>query len=241
MAFVCVAVIAPLETGLTRSPTVRMKLVLVVVAPSVTLTVIVVRPDCPVAGVIDSVRLAPEPPTVMFALGMIVVLPEVAVTVREEVAVSASPTVTTMPLIIVFELVPWSAIAAMVGAAVAHRSITTPDEPAVLESPPLPELATVDRAALMPRPMPPRAYVTLEPVNVLVSPVDVPLAPPPEPPMRAVPAEPVVPLLPCPVVAVPPAPPVPLYEAPPPPPEPPSPPATPFNVNVLAPVAPSPP
>ena len=157
VAFVCVAVIEPLETGLTRSPTVRTKAVLAVVAPSVTLTVIVEVPDCPVAGVIESVRLAPEPPTVMFAFGTTVVLLDVAVTVSEPTAVSASPTVTAMPLIVVFELVPWSAIAATVGIAVAQRSMTTPEEPAVLASPPLPELATVACAAAVPRPEPPRA------------------------------------------------------------------------------------
>ena len=103
---VYVGVITPLDVGLTRSPTVSTNVVLVVVAPSVTLRVIVEVPDCPEAGVIVTVRLAPEPPSTMLAVGITVVLLDVADVVNEATAVSASATVKAIAPVAVLLFVP---------------------------------------------------------------------------------------------------------------------------------------
>ena len=62
-------------------------------SPSVTVRVMVVVPVCPAAGLIVTVRLAPDPPSTRLALGTNGRFEEVAVTVRLAVGVSASPTV----------------------------------------------------------------------------------------------------------------------------------------------------
>ena len=103
---VYVGVITPLDVGLTRSPTVSTNVVLVVVAPSVTLRVIVEVPDCPEAGVIVTVRLAPEPPSTMLAVGITVVLLDVADVVSEATVVSASATVKAIAPVAVLLFVP---------------------------------------------------------------------------------------------------------------------------------------
>ncbi|MFM9125446.1 MAG: hypothetical protein ACKOSO_09980 [Actinomycetota bacterium] len=172
--------------------------------------VIVEVPDWPLAGTIVKVRFAPDPPNVMLAFGTTVVLLEVAATVSAVVALSASAIVKATLLRVVFEFVAWSAIAPTVGEAEAQRIATVPLEPVVLASPPLPELATAAAAAAGPRPTPPFAYVTLDPVKLLALPVGVPPLPPPEPPTRVVPVEPEAPFEPCPAVPAPPVPAVPL-------------------------------
>ena len=73
--------------------TVRPKLVLVVNEPSLTVTVIVAVPVCPVAGVTVMVRLEPEPPKAMPLLGTNVGFEEVPDTVRLPAEVSWSLTV----------------------------------------------------------------------------------------------------------------------------------------------------
>ena len=50
--------------------TVTKKLVLVLLGPSFTVTVIVAAPVCPAAGVTVTVRLAPLPPNTIFRLGI---------------------------------------------------------------------------------------------------------------------------------------------------------------------------
>ena len=74
-------------------PTVIVKLVLVTNVPSVTLSVIVETPVCPLAGVTVTVRLVSVPPMTTFALGTKVVLDEVLLTDRMVVFNSASPIV----------------------------------------------------------------------------------------------------------------------------------------------------
>src|SRR6185437_6422701 len=49
--------------------TVNVKALFAVLVPSLTVTVIVAVPDLPDAGVTVTVRLAPEPPKTMFAVG----------------------------------------------------------------------------------------------------------------------------------------------------------------------------
>jgi hypothetical protein len=61
--------------------------------PSSTDTVTVAVPACPTTGVRVIVRVAPDPPRLMFASGRTVWLELVAVTVRAPAAVSASETV----------------------------------------------------------------------------------------------------------------------------------------------------
>jgi hypothetical protein len=70
--------------------------VFVVFIPSFTETVINALPVAFEAGVTVIVRLVPLPPSVMFAFGTTVVLPEVAETVRLAGAVSGSPIVNAM-------------------------------------------------------------------------------------------------------------------------------------------------
>ena len=69
------------------------KLVLVLWGPSFTVTVIVVLPVCPVAGVTVTVRLAPPPPNTMFPIGTNIGLDEDALNCRLAAATSASSTV----------------------------------------------------------------------------------------------------------------------------------------------------
>lgn len=61
--------------------------------PSLTVTVIVAEPNCKVAGVTLTFRLAPDPENTMFALGARVGFEEVPDTVRLDAEVSISPMV----------------------------------------------------------------------------------------------------------------------------------------------------
>ena len=100
------AVVVP--TRLAVPLTVTVKLVAVLNVPSFTVTVIVVTPVCPLAGMIVTVRALPEPPKLIPAvlLGTSVGLDELPVTVKLTAAVSASPTVklngpTDTPVVVV--------------------------------------------------------------------------------------------------------------------------------------------
>ena len=85
--------------------------------PSLTVTVIVVVPLKLVAGVIVTVRFAPDPPKAMLALGTSVVLEELPDSVRLLTLVSTSPTVKAIAEVGTFSLVDWFAMSAMVGAS----------------------------------------------------------------------------------------------------------------------------
>src|SRR4029077_10593100 len=73
--------------------TVTTKLVLVLLGPSFTVTVMVALPVCPPAGVTATVRLAPLPPNTIFPLGTSPGLDDAALNCRFAAATSASPTV----------------------------------------------------------------------------------------------------------------------------------------------------
>jgi hypothetical protein len=99
--------------------TVRVKVVLVVSAPSLTVRVRVAVPVWLAAGVTVTVRLAPLPPNTMAALGTKVVFEDVPLIVRLATAVSASPTVkasgpTAVPIGVV-----WFVTVVIVGAVFA--------------------------------------------------------------------------------------------------------------------------
>ena len=72
---------------------------------SLTVTVIVVVPLCPVAGVIVTVRFAPLPPKTMFASGTNVVLLDEPVTVSAPTLLSISPIVKPIAPVGVFSFV----------------------------------------------------------------------------------------------------------------------------------------
>src|SRR6266513_509459 len=73
--------------------TVTTKLVLVLLGPSFTVTVMVVLPVCPAAGVTVTVRLAPLPPNTIFPLGTSPRLDDAPLNCRFAGATCASPTV----------------------------------------------------------------------------------------------------------------------------------------------------
>ena len=73
--------------------TVTVKVLLVVISPSETLTVMVAEPVLFAAGVIAIVLLAPDPPKTMPPAGISVVLDDVPVTVSEVTEASTSPIV----------------------------------------------------------------------------------------------------------------------------------------------------
>ena len=69
-------------------PTVRTKLSLAELTPSLTVIVIVVVPDCPAFGVTVTVRFVPLPPKTMLLVGTMDVPEEAAVRTRLELAVT---------------------------------------------------------------------------------------------------------------------------------------------------------
>jgi len=89
---------------------------LVVFVPSLTLTVIVADPVLPAAGVTVTVRLAPEPPNIIFAVGTSVVDDEVPETVRLAAAVSTSPIVNGIAAVAWPDVTDWAPMAVIVGA-----------------------------------------------------------------------------------------------------------------------------
>ena len=104
--------------------TLRRKLVPAVAVPSLTVTVIVVVPVWPVAGVIVIVRFVPDPPKTMLVLGTSVVFDEVPVTLRFAGAVSASPTVKPIGPTTVLTAVAWFGILEMVGGVLGVEPLT---------------------------------------------------------------------------------------------------------------------
>ena len=97
--------------------TVTTNVSLAVSEPSLTVTVIVAEPVCPLAGVTVTVRLAPEPPRTTFAVGTSVVFDEDRVTVRLAAVVSMSPTVNASAPVFEPALIVWFAMSEIVGAA----------------------------------------------------------------------------------------------------------------------------
>ena len=73
--------------------TVRVKLLLALNAPSLTVKVMAVVPLCPATGVTVTVRLLALPPKTIFPLGTKVVFDELPLNPRLPAAVSGSPTV----------------------------------------------------------------------------------------------------------------------------------------------------
>jgi hypothetical protein len=105
-------IVGPSFTALT----VKTNVSFAVLNPSLTVTVIVAVPFWLAAGVIVTVRLAPDPPNTMFAFGTSVVLLDVPLTVSEATAVSKSPTVNAIALVAVSSFVDCAAISLIVGA-----------------------------------------------------------------------------------------------------------------------------
>jgi len=94
--------------------TVTTKLVLALDCPSLTVTVIVAVPDWLAAGVRVTVRLVPEPPKTMFALGANVGFDELPLTVKPA-GVSVSFTVKLMVPVVVSSLIVRFAMLEIVG------------------------------------------------------------------------------------------------------------------------------
>ena len=106
--------------GSLTASTVTMKVVVTMLPPSVTDSVIVTGPPFALllalaAGVRVTVRLAPEPPITILPFGTSAVLPDVAVTIRPPAAVSASETEKAWGPIAVSSLTDWLATPPTVG------------------------------------------------------------------------------------------------------------------------------
>jgi len=110
LAFDHKGVLVGVAVTVSRNP------LLVVFVPSLTLTVIVADPVLPAAGVTVTVRLAPEPPNIIFAVGTSVVDDEVPETVRLAAAVSTSPIVNGIAAVAWPDVTDWAPMAVIVGA-----------------------------------------------------------------------------------------------------------------------------
>jgi hypothetical protein len=93
--------------------------------PSLTVTVIVDEPYSLFAGVMVTVRFAPDPPNTMFTFGTSVVLLELPLTVKVPAAVSKSPIVKEIALVAVFMFVELFAISLIVGASLTAVTVNT--------------------------------------------------------------------------------------------------------------------
>src|SRR6267378_27426 len=113
----------PIGAGVPPLLTVRIKLLLVVDDPSLTVSVIVAVPNWLAAGVSVTVRFAPVPPKTMFAFGTSVRSDEPPPTVRFVAGVSASPTVKPMVLEGVSSLVTWTGMLVIVGALLVALTV----------------------------------------------------------------------------------------------------------------------
>lgn len=100
--------------------TVRTNESLAVRLPSETITVTVAEPVCEEAGVTDTVRLAPEPPKTMLAVGTSVTLEELPETLRAPAEVCASPIVKEIGPVVPPEAIVRSARLLMVGGVLAE-------------------------------------------------------------------------------------------------------------------------
>ena len=87
--------------GVVPGLTVSTNVSLVLFVPSLTVTVIVAAPVCPVTGVTVTVRFDPAPPKAIFFVGTSVKLDESWLKVRLPAAVSASPTVNAIAAVVV--------------------------------------------------------------------------------------------------------------------------------------------
>src|SRR5678815_1909735 len=105
--------------------TVRRKLVLVLLVPSLTVSVIVVVPKALVTGVIVTVRFAPLPPNTMLFVGTSAGFDEPPLTVSEVAGVSKSPTVKPSAGVEVSSLTIWSATPVTVGASFTGLTVST--------------------------------------------------------------------------------------------------------------------
>ena len=94
--------------------------------PSLTVTVMVAVPVWLRTGVTVTVRLAPEPPKTMLALGTKAPLEDAPVTIRLPGVVCASPTVKAIGAVAVFWLVDKSAMLEMVGGLLGGAGGATP-------------------------------------------------------------------------------------------------------------------
>src|ERR1039458_7474955 len=115
--------------------TITARIVLAVLVPSLTVTVIGATPVWPAAGLTVTVRLLPPPPKTMLALGISVVLAEAADNVRLAAGVSRSPTVKAMGGGAVLRSVLVQEIAEMQGAVFAGNTVTV--KLVLLEAPPV--------------------------------------------------------------------------------------------------------
>src|ERR1039458_4108245 len=100
------------------------KVVLAMLVPSLTVTVMGTTPVWPALGVTVTVRLLPLPPKIMLALGTRAVLAEVADNARLAAGVSRSPTVKAMGGGAVLRRVLVQEIAEMQGAVFAGNTVT---------------------------------------------------------------------------------------------------------------------
>src|SRR6267378_376252 len=98
--------------------------VVVVAAPSVTLSVIVVAPLALGAGVTVTVRLAPLGLITIFALGTRAVSDEVPLTLRSPITLSMSPMVKLNAPVVPSSAMIWSAMLVMVGASLTAVTVT---------------------------------------------------------------------------------------------------------------------
>src|SRR5882762_3662043 len=117
-AMIWSAMLVMLGASLT-AVTVTKNEVVVVAAPSVTLSVMVVAPLALAAGVTVTVRLAPLGLITTFALGTRAVSDELPVTLRSPIRLSMSPMVKLNPPVVPSSAMVWSAMLVMVGALTA--------------------------------------------------------------------------------------------------------------------------
>ena len=123
-SFVDLSVILLMVGRSFKATTVKTKVSLAVLVPSLTVTVMVLMPLWLEAGVMLIVRFAPVPARAMFVFGTRVVFDEVAVTVKEP-GVSTSPTVKAILPVAMSSFVDLSVISLMVGRSLTAFTVNT--------------------------------------------------------------------------------------------------------------------
>src|SRR5262249_47213323 len=151
------------------SLTVSWKIEVVASRPSLTVTLMMLVPNWPAAGVTVTVRFAPLPPNAMPAFGTSVVFDELPLTVRLAAGVSASPTVNAIAPVAVPPIVDWLAIAEIVGGVLV--ALTVSRNPVLVESTPSPTVTVIVAEPVCPAagvtvtvrfaPLPPNAMFAL--------------------------------------------------------------------------------
>src|SRR6266404_191016 len=121
--------------------TIRPKVELLRLVPSLTVTVMGATPIWLAAGVRATVRLLPAPPKTILAFGRRVVLAELPERVRLAADVSASPTVKEIGAVAVLMRVLVAGMAEMIGGVLAGRTVTVKD--VLLDFPPVSITQTV--------------------------------------------------------------------------------------------------